>query len=118
MEAAKNRRRLIVFTVILAVCFIGLGCRLVDLQWVQHEEFARAAEVQHDHFYYREAPRGEIRDRRGNPLAVSVPVKRICADPFSLKGHEIEIARFLAPLLKTNESALLNAFSRTSVDKT
>lgn len=118
MEAAKNRRRLLALTSILAVCFVGLGCRLVDLQWVHHEEFARAAEEQHDHFYYREAPRGEIRDRRGSPLATSVPVKRICADPFSLKGQQVEIARFLAPLLKTNEHALLKAFGRTRVNDT
>jgi len=104
MEAAKNRRRVIVLTIILAACFITLGCRLVDLQVLHHEEYARLAEDQHDHFYYREAPRGDILDRRGSPLATSVPVKRVCADPFILKGHEAEIARFLAPLLKTNET--------------
>ena len=118
MEAARNRRRLLVLASMLAICFVALGCRLVDLQWVHHEEFARAAEEQHDHFYYREAPRGEIRDRRGSPLATSVPVKRICADPFTLKGQQAEIARFLAPLLKTNENALLKAFGRTRINET
>ena len=116
MEAVKNRRRLIVLTSLVAVCFVGLGCRLVDLQWAQHEEFARLAEDQHDNFYYREAPRGDIRDRRGNLLATSAPVKRVCADPFLLKGHEAEVAHFLAPLLKTNEMGLLNALSRTHLN--
>jgi len=118
MEAAKNRRRLIFLTSIVALCFIALGCRLVDLQWTQHDELARLAEEQHDHIYYREAPRGDIRDRRGSPLATSVPVKRVCADPASLRGHETEIARFLAPLLRTNENFLLNALSRTYLTET
>jgi cell division protein FtsI/penicillin-binding protein 2 len=118
MEAAKNRRRLIVLTSIVALCFVGLGCRLVDLQWAHHEEFARLADEQHDNFYYREAPRGDIRDRRGNVLATSVPVKRIVADPSALKGQEAEVARFLAPLLKTNENILLNALSRSRVNET
>jgi len=118
MEAAKNRRRLIVLTSLVALCFVGLGCRLVDLQWTQHDELARLAEEQHDNFYYREAPRGDIRDRRGNVLATSVPVKRIIADPLALKGQEVEIARFLAPLLKTNENVLLNALSRSRLNET
>ncbi len=112
MEASKNRRRLIVLTIILCVSFAGLGCRLIDLQWARHEEFRAAAERQHQHEYYREPQRGDIRDRRGQLLATSVPVKRVCADPALLKGHEAEMAKFLAPLLKTNETVLLNAFRR------
>ena len=46
MEASKNRRRLIVLTIILCVCFAGLGFRLIDLQWARHEEFREAAERQ------------------------------------------------------------------------
>lgn len=113
MEAAKNRRRLIVLTIVLSACFISLGCRLVNLQVLQHEEFARLAEDQHDHFYYREAPRGDILDRRGSPLATSVPVKRVCVDPSIVNPHREEIARFLAPLLRTNEIGLLSAFTKT-----
>jgi cell division protein FtsI/penicillin-binding protein 2 len=118
VKDAKHSTRLVLLTIVMGVCFVTLGCRLVDLQLLQHEEFARLAEDQHDHFYYREAPRGDILDRRGSPLATSIPVKRICADPQSLKGQEVEMARFLAPLLKTNESVLLQQFSRTTLDKT
>lgn len=114
MEAEKNRHRLIVLTIALGICFVALGWRLVNLQVVQHEDYARLAEDQHDHFYYREAPRGDVLDRRGSPLATSVPVKRVCADPSVLKGQEAEIARLLAPLLKTNESTLLQTLSRTA----
>jgi cell division protein FtsI/penicillin-binding protein 2 len=112
MEAAKNRSRLVVLTIILAFCFVGLGCRLVDLQWARHDELRALAENQHQHSYFREAPRGDIRDRRGNLLATSTPAKNICADPALLKGHESEMARFLAPLLQTNETVLLSLLSR------
>ena len=118
MQAAKNRRRLIVLTIILSLCFVGLGCRLVDLQWSRHDELSILADNQHQHSSFREALRGEIRDRRGNPLATSVPVKTVCADPVLLRGQEAEMARFLAPLLKTNETALFALLSRqTRTDK-
>jgi len=114
METAKNRRRLIALTIVLTVCFVGLGCRLVDLQWVRHDELRSLAENQHRHSYFREAPRGDIRDRRGNLLATSTPVKNICADPARLKGHHEEVARFLAPLLNTNESVLISLLARNT----
>ena len=118
MDAQKNRRRMVFLTIVMGICFVTLGCRLVDLHVLQHEEFARLAEDQHDHFYYREAPRGDIVDRRGSPLATSIPVKRVCADPFALKGQEAELAHFLAPLLKTNETWVRAMLSKTKVNAT
>jgi cell division protein FtsI (penicillin-binding protein 3) len=112
MEAAKNRRRLIMLMILVILCFVGLGCRLVELQWVRHQEYAELAENQHERFYFREAPRGEVRDRRGNLLATSVPVKTVCADPSMLNGFEVEMAQLLAPLLKTNQSAILAALTK------
>ena len=117
MEADKNRRRLVVLTIMVGLCFVGLGCRLADLQWARHDEFVRAAEEQQEHVYYREAPRGDIRDRRGQLLATSIPVKRICVDPSIMKMQRAEIAHFLAPLLHTNEAALLSAFNRTRLNE-
>lgn len=112
MEAARNRRRLIVLTIILSLAFVGLGCRLVDIQWSRHEEFRVRAEQQHEYEIFREAPRGDIRDRRGNLLATSIPARTICADPGMLAGQEAEIAMVLAPLLKTNETTLVSLLSR------
>ena len=112
MEAAKSHRRLIVLTIIVMFCFVGLGCRLADLQWARHDEFRALAENQHQHSYFREATRGDIRDRRGNLLATSTPVKNICGDPALVKNHAAEIARVLAPLLQTNEAILTTLLSR------
>ncbi len=107
MEAAKNRRRLILLTSIVTLCFVGLGCRLVNLHWTQHDEFARLAEEQHDHVYYREAPRGST---FGPPRAAPSPRvfrSNVCALTLPhCAGMKLEIARFLAPLLQTNESVL------------
>jgi len=112
MEAAKNRRRLLVLASIVLICFVGLGCRLVDLQWARHDELRLLAENIHRHSYIREAPRGDICDRRGNLLATSAQVNTICADPSRLRGRQAEIARCLAPLLRTNEAVLLSLLSR------
>lgn len=112
MEAATNRWRLIVLTGAVVACFAGLGCRLVELQWARHGEFTELAGNLHQQSYYREATRGDIRDRRGNLLATSVPVKTVCADPWLIKGHEQQMAELLAPILKTNESTILRQLSR------
>jgi cell division protein FtsI/penicillin-binding protein 2 len=112
MEAGKSQTRLKVFVGLLVLALMALSYRLVDLQWVRHEEFRAKAEQQHEYEFFREAPRGDIRDRRGNLLATSVPVKTICADPALLKGRETEMAAVLAPLLKTNETALMPLLTR------
>jgi cell division protein FtsI (penicillin-binding protein 3) len=112
MEADKSRARLTFFASVLVLALLGLTYRLVDVQWVQHEELHAKAEQLHEHEYFREAPRGDIRDRRGNLLATSVPVKTVCADPVLIQGHEAEVAAVLAPLLKTNEASLLPLLGR------
>jgi cell division protein FtsI (penicillin-binding protein 3) len=112
MEAEKSRARLAFFATALVLALMGLTYRLVDLQWVRHEEFRSRAEQLREREFYREAQRGDIRDRRGNLLATSVPVKTVFADPALVKGREAEMAAALAPLLKTNEAALLPLLSR------
>lgn len=112
MEADKSRARLVLFASVLVLALMALTYRLVDLQWVQHEEFRAKAEQLRGREFYREAQRGDIRDRRGNLLATSVPVKTVFADPALLKGREVEMATALAPLLKTNQAALFPLLSR------
>ena len=112
MQAAQNRRALMVLTVILCLCFAALVVRLVDFQWIRHEELLAKADRQHDRSYLRQALRGDIRDQRGQLLATSVPVKNICADPSLLYGHELEMARTIAPFLRTNEAVVFNLLNR------
>ena len=107
MAKLKQYRRLFWMSALLALSFVALGYRLVDLQFLQHEELHSQAQKQTQLAITREAQRGEIRDVRGYVLATSLFVKTICADPALMTNRQAEVARVLAPLLKTNENFLL-----------
>lgn len=86
------------------VCVAILGCLtvlLVRVGWLQIVEPDKLVQ-QEDMRSLREipsaAPRGMIEDRNGRPLAVSVPVSAIWADPFTLlqKGGPGTDARWQA----------------------
>ena len=91
---------------LLCLGFVGLGYRLVDLQVLRHEELAAKARWNHKLTSFREPRRGDILDAQGNPLATSVFVKTICADPSLVGGWQRKIAQTLAPLLQVPEAEL------------
>ena len=103
MIKAGTSRRSFWLAFALSVCFVGLGCKLVTLQVFRHEELRDLAQKNTRRFTVREPLRGQIKDCRGNPLAISVPAKRVCADPTLIGSRRLEVARVLAPLLQTNE---------------
>lgn len=103
--------RLVILGVMLATGFVALGYRLVELQINRHEELRLLSQKQTRHTIYRESMRGQIKDCRGNPLAMSVPVKTVCADPTLIGSHQLQVARVLAPLLQTNEHYLVERLS-------
>src|SRR6185503_15717776 len=98
-------RRLFVLAVILGIAFAALGYRLIVLQILQHEKFRAIADRKH--LFLREPRRGDIVDVNGNPLATSVPVKKVFANPRYLGVHHVEVARVLAPLLSYSEAELI-----------
>lgn len=99
-------RRAVLLLVFLAAAFLGLGYRLVDLQLVRHDELSLKAQ-RNTQREFREAPRrGDILDANGNPLATSVAVKTVCADPSLLGTQALAVAQAVAPLLQLNEAAL------------
>ncbi|MGI8964755.1 MAG: peptidoglycan D,D-transpeptidase FtsI family protein, partial [Limisphaerales bacterium] len=100
-------RRLFALALLLATALGALGYRLVDLQVWQHETLQTLAERNTHRTIFREPLRGQIRDIRGNPLALSIPTKIVCADPTLIGNRRMEIARALAPLLQTNENYLI-----------
>ena len=91
----------------VALVFIGLGFRLVDLQVWRHDELARLAEKSSLEKIPQAARRGDILDVNGNILATTVPVKTICANPSLLGNQQAAVARALAPLLQMSEADLL-----------
>lgn len=96
----------------IVVGFLGLGYRLVDLQVLQHDELEDLAQNNTRRAYYRQAPRGDIRDRNGNLMATSVPIKTVCADPTLIcnehvGNRQVEVARVLSPILQMTEAELI-----------
>src|SRR5437016_13210624 len=98
MVKSLNLRRLFFLAALLCLLMIGLGARLVVLQLVRHEKFKRIAEWNTQSFFLREPRRGDILDVNGNPLATSVPIKKVFANPRFIGDRSAEVARALAPL--------------------
>ncbi len=91
---------------VLGLAFAGLGYRLVDLQWLRHDELAALAQQNTGLQYFREPRRGSILDAHGNLLATSIFVKTVCADPVLIGNQRAVVAHTLAPLLHLNEADL------------
>ncbi|HUR13165.1 MAG TPA: penicillin-binding protein 2 [Mycobacteriales bacterium] len=96
--------------VVLAALVLVLGGRLVWLQGLQPAAYAERAGVQRTQQIALAAQRGDVVDRNGNPLAVSVLAKNVYAEPSLLRraGCQAasaapcdphEIAARVAPLL-------------------
>src|SRR5438477_2440242 len=106
MIKTTHSRRLILLGITVCLILTGLGARLVLLQVVWHEKLKKIAEWNTQSFLLREPRRGDILDVNGNPLATSVPVKRVFANPRFIGARYPEVARALAPLLSYNEAEL------------
>jgi cell division protein FtsI/penicillin-binding protein 2 len=91
---------------LLAVAFLGLGYRLVDLQVVRHEELSAKAEQNTQREFWQAPRRGDILDARGNVLATSIPVYTVCADPSLVGNWQPVVAKAVAPLLQVSELEL------------
>jgi cell division protein FtsI/penicillin-binding protein 2 len=98
---------------LLCAAFAGLGYRLVDLQVLRHEELSALAQKNTCQLFLLEPRRGDILDVRGNLLATSTYVKRVCADPSLVGTNQLVVARALAPLLQTEEARLVQQLTPT-----
>jgi len=88
---------------LMAIAFVCLGYRLVDLQVLQHDKLRHDSEDSTRRLFLRAPKRGDIRDIRGNVLAGSVFVKTVCANPAIVGDHRSEVARVIAPLLEMSD---------------
>lgn len=120
MIKSGHLRRLLALAIFLSLVFAGLAARLVDLQVWKHEKYRGISERLTKRVYFREPRRGDILDVNGNPLATSLPVKRICADPSMMGRHYGEVARAIAPILQYDEAQLAKLLFpwRTNADGT
>ena len=110
-------KRVLLLLGVLMLAFAGLGLRLVDLQVVRHDELARLAEDDTQHEVWQAPRRGDILDARGNLLAMSIPVKTVCADPALIGGQQAVVAHALAPLLQMNEADLFQKLVPRVIEK-
>ena len=115
MIKQRNMRRLRGLGLFLFLIFIGLGVRLVFLQVISHDHYRKIASSNTQSLSVRQARRGDILDVNGNPLAISLPVKRVIANPALMGPHYVEIARQLAPLLAYQEAELIQRLRPTVV---
>src|SRR5436190_19353108 len=107
MAKRLQYRKLLMLGLLLAAAFSGLGYRLVDLQYLRHQELSAKAESNTRREFVFEPRRGDILDVKGNVLATSAFAKTICADPSLMNDRQADIiARALAPLLQVNDRAL------------
>jgi cell division protein FtsI/penicillin-binding protein 2 len=107
IKREQQIKRALALLALVALAFVGLGFRLVDLQVWRHDELAKLAEKNTQQTSWRPARRGDILDANGNLLATSVAVKTVCADPSMIGGQRAVVARALAPLLQMSEADLL-----------
>lgn len=79
------RFNLLCWCILLAM--VGLMLRASYLQVMNSDKLVREGDMRSLRVQQVPTARGMISDRAGRPLAVSVPVNAICADPKELNGH-------------------------------
>ena len=68
----KNKlliKRALLLLIFISLAFTGLGYRLVDLQVLRHDEFAKLEDENSLRAYWQAPRRGQIVDINNNPLA-------------------------------------------------
>ncbi|MBX9705007.1 MAG: penicillin-binding protein 2, partial [Gammaproteobacteria bacterium] len=90
---------------LLALIFLGLLARMVDLMVIDRNFLQRQGDMRAMRTIEMQAYRGIISDRNGNPLAVSSPVFSVWVDPKSFKADNRQLKQ-LAALLQEPASQI------------
>lgn len=99
-------RRLYILAALLGLWILGVCLRLVDLQVRQYHKFLQLAQRQQNRTIEIEPRRGNIYDRNGSALAMSIDVDSIFAVPTELPDKETT-ATILAKVLRVDPQDLL-----------
>src|SRR5580698_3391142 len=106
----KNKlliKRALLLLIFISLAFTGLGYRLVDLQVLRHDEFAKLEDENSLRAYWEAPQRGQIVDINNNPLATTVTVNTICANPTLIGDQAVAVAQMLAEWLPLSQAALV-----------
>ena len=106
----SRRRRGTAMAVVFALIAVVLGVRLADLQLFSSDAYVEYGQQQRTKTVKLTADRGQIFDRNGVELAVSVPQWTVWADP-SQVDDPAAAAAALAPVLEMDEDHLLKLLS-------
>jgi len=94
-----------VWLLIAVALFLALAVRLWCIQIRDHDGYRRQADDRQGRCWPIPAPRGNIYDRNGNPLALNLKLFSVAADP-ALIEHPVQLAGQLEPLLRMPRSQL------------
>ncbi|MCX7831642.1 MAG: penicillin-binding protein 2 [Actinobacteria bacterium] len=97
----------------ILLSFIFLIYRVVVIQAINPKYFIKKSEIDLTQKKPIPAKRGDIEDTNGNKLAVTIPVKRICTNPYYLKDKE-RVARIIAKYLKIDYEKVKDIFEKNS----
>jgi cell division protein FtsI (penicillin-binding protein 3) len=110
IDHSASRRVLWICRVALIWALVIAG-RLVHLQVIKHEDFVAAARSQHHRAFITPPDRGEITDRTGHPLALSIRTRTAAINP-QLVRNPTFFAGLVAPILDLEASALAQRIER------
>jgi cell division protein FtsI (penicillin-binding protein 3) len=79
--------------------------RLLELQIISHDDYRKQAEQQQVRQIELRAPRGQIQDRSGQPLAISLPVDSVCLNPMRVPDAMLA-SELLGGILSMDRDAL------------
>jgi cell division protein FtsI (penicillin-binding protein 3) len=102
-----------VIMVVIALCFVGILVRVGMLQTTQEDVYEKFASIQRERNEIIPAPRGEVLDRNGKPLALSVAAKSIYADPRAVvdPGKTVVVLGRVLALSAARQKELLTQLS-------
>ena len=100
---ARVRIRLV--SGVFVAFFLAVTARALYLQVVKRDDFVKLAEKQHQRTVSLTPARGAIYDRNGSPLAVSIEMDSLYAEPRNIDEAR-ETAQKLAPFLGTGRDVL------------
>jgi stage V sporulation protein D (sporulation-specific penicillin-binding protein) len=95
------------WAIIALAGFAILGAKLFCIQIIQHRVHRDKANEIQDRRWPIEAPRGNIYDRNGSPLALNLKFYSVAADPKLLEKRRGEVAEKLTALLRRDQRELL-----------
>ena len=98
MEQRKPRLRWLLIWAVAVVWMAAVVGRLAYLQLYCYGDYFAKAQRQQQRTFEVSPPRGDIYDRKGRELAISIPMDSVFADPSDMNDPGM-VARLLAPAL-------------------